>query len=176
MAPTMVYPIPDRISSRCSILDRIYYGRLFIGSKNKLVQRVIVNMFDQWDQFYQISCSGDYSIEHDYANNLSYDSETTVRSSVHVSPKSMYDLRVNNVRITKQNSTIKIMYHPRLTLCVGCRKERQWRIQGAPPARPPNGTRFFCFRIHFCQKHEKVFVSEVGAPFPHPSGKSWIRS
>ena len=39
MVPTVVYPIPDNISDGYSIRDRIYYGRLFIGSKNKLVQR-----------------------------------------------------------------------------------------------------------------------------------------
>ena len=36
----VVYPILDNISDRYSIRDRIHYGRLFIGSKNKLVQRV----------------------------------------------------------------------------------------------------------------------------------------
>ena len=39
VALTVVYPIPDRISNGYLIRDRIYYGRLFIGSKNKLVQR-----------------------------------------------------------------------------------------------------------------------------------------
>ena len=34
----VVYPIPDRISDGYLIWDRIYYGRLFISSKNKLVQ------------------------------------------------------------------------------------------------------------------------------------------
>ena len=37
MVPMVVYPIPDNISDGYSIWDRIYYGRLFIGSKNKLV-------------------------------------------------------------------------------------------------------------------------------------------
>ena len=38
MAPTIVYTIPDRISDGYLIQDRVYYGRLFISSKNKLVQ------------------------------------------------------------------------------------------------------------------------------------------
>ena len=39
MVLTIVYPIPVEISDRYLIQDRIYYSRLFIGSKNKLVQR-----------------------------------------------------------------------------------------------------------------------------------------
>ena len=38
VALTVVYPIPDRISDGYLTWDRIYYGWLFIGSKNKLVQ------------------------------------------------------------------------------------------------------------------------------------------
>ena len=39
VALTVVYPILVEISDGYLIRDRIYYGRLFIGSKSKLVQR-----------------------------------------------------------------------------------------------------------------------------------------
>ena len=38
VVPTVVYPIPVEISNGYLIWDRIYYGWLFISSKNKLVQ------------------------------------------------------------------------------------------------------------------------------------------
>ena len=36
-----------------------------------------------------------------------------------------------------------------------------WRIQGAPPARAPQGSRFFCFDIQILRN---VATSGVGAP------------
>ena len=50
-----------------------------------------------------------------------------------------------------------------------------WRIWGGRAgARPPHGTQFFCFCIHF---HQKVPTSEVHTPpmgTRPPYGKSWI--
>ena len=44
VVPTVVYPIPDRISDGYLIWDRIYYGQLFISNKNKLVQWTSVSL------------------------------------------------------------------------------------------------------------------------------------
>ena len=48
--------------------------------------------------------------------------------------------------------------------------QNQWRIQGAPPARPPYGSRFFWFDI---QIFRNVATSGVGAPPSRSAPPLW---